>query len=72
MNDSPEYRVISAKTLAIYLLTLSGTPCIYEGGTYFPSRTVPVALKSQLPRCTFRVRSLADVATPVCHVCLPL
>jgi len=31
MNDSPEYRVISAKTLAIYLLTLSGTPCIYQG-----------------------------------------
>ncbi|KAK9895038.1 glycoside hydrolase family 13 protein [Cystobasidium minutum MCA 4210] len=31
MNDSPEYRTISGKTLAMYLLTLSGTPIIYQG-----------------------------------------
>lgn len=31
MSDSPEHRVISAKSLAMYLLTLSGTPIIYQG-----------------------------------------
>lgn len=31
MNDSPEYRTISGKTLAMYLLTLSGTPILYQG-----------------------------------------
>lgn len=31
MNDSPEYRTISGKTLAIYILSLSGTPILYQG-----------------------------------------
>lgn len=31
MSDKPEHRVISAKTLAIFLLAQSGTPLIYEG-----------------------------------------
>ncbi|KAK4698645.1 hypothetical protein P7C70_g7628, partial [Phenoliferia sp. Uapishka_3] len=30
-NDEPEWRVQSAKMLATYLLTLSGTPIIYQG-----------------------------------------
>ncbi|GAA6059558.1 hypothetical protein JCM10212_000614 [Sporobolomyces blumeae] len=30
-NDAPEYRVQSAKMLATYMLTLSGTPIIYQG-----------------------------------------
>jgi hypothetical protein len=31
MSDKPEHRVISAKTLAIFLLSQSGTPIIYQG-----------------------------------------
>lgn len=31
MSDAPEYRGISAKTLAIFLLAQSGTPIIYQG-----------------------------------------
>ncbi|GAA5840502.1 hypothetical protein JCM5353_006568 [Sporobolomyces roseus] len=30
-NDSPEYRVQSAKMLATYFMTLSGTPIVYQG-----------------------------------------
>lgn len=31
MSDAPEHRVISAKTLAIFLLTQSGSPILYQG-----------------------------------------
>lgn len=37
-SDSPQHRVTSAKMLAVYLLTLSGTPIIFEGGSSFASR----------------------------------
>lgn len=30
-NDSPEFRKPSAKMLATYLITLSGSPIIYQG-----------------------------------------
>lgn len=33
-SDALEWRVPSAKMLAIYLLTLSGTPIIYQGGEF--------------------------------------
>lgn len=33
MSDKPEYRVISAKSLAIFLICQSGTPIVYQGGT---------------------------------------
>ena len=33
-SDEPQFRVASAKMLAVYLLSLSGTPIIYQGGEH--------------------------------------
>lgn len=41
-SDKPEHRIIASKMLASYLLTLTGTPIIYEGGEYRPRITLRV------------------------------